>query len=139
VSAKRPFLRGWRRVVAIVLATAPIGVLVFVLIFVARTELAFDEERCPYVEGELRSVAAGVAIREDARVCQEDVEERRWVLLRERQPPLELGRRRLGTELWGEGYTWSAHVDDEGRVRVEIQNPSQPPRLFREPAADAGA
>ena len=53
------------------------------MVFMAQNEAAFDEATCPYQVMETREVAEGVEVREDARRCQADVEEHRWVLLRE--------------------------------------------------------
>ena len=127
----------WKRPLLIVLATAPLAVIALSMVLMARSTVAFDEDRCPYQEGQTRSVSEGVSVREDARNCQPGVEERRWVLLREGEEPLELGRRRL-SESGFEGYTWTATEEDE-RVRIEVQTPGLDPRIFREPSPDAGA
>lgn len=131
-------LAGWKRPILIVLATAPAVAIVAMLAFMARSEIAFDESRCPYVEGATRLVHEGVAVREDARECQPGVSEHRWVLLRDGEAPIELGRRRLDARYYEDGYAWSA-TDEQGRVSIEIRNPGQEPRVFREPAPDAGA
>lgn len=132
-----PERRGWKRPILIVLATAPIGVMLLFFAFMAQNEAAFDERRCPYGEdGEVRRVLEGVNVRHDVRRCQEGVEEHRWVVLRAGESPLEIGRRRLDREYF-EGQTWSVS-DEDGRVRLEIQNPGMEMRLFRE-RRDAGA
>lgn len=122
---------GWKRPVLIVLATAPAVVAVGAFVFIVRTELAFDEARCPYVEGEARVLREGLSVREDARECQPGVEEHRWVVLREGEEPREIGRRRLESRYFEDDYAWSAR-EEEGRVRLEIRNPGQEPRVFRE-------
>lgn len=127
---------GWKRPVLIVLATAPVLVAVGALVFIVRSELAFDEERCPYVDGEARVVREGLSVREDARECQPGVEEHRWVVLREGEEPREIGRRRLESRYFEGDYDWSAH-EEEGRVRLEIRNPGQDLRVFREREPDA--
>lgn len=129
-------LTGWRKVVLFVLATAPIGFAIYSFVFMAQSEIAFDEASCPYGEPELREVRSGVSVQEERRTCQDGVEEHRWVLLRSGHEPLELGRRRLEARLY-DGYSWSV-TEPEGRVRIEILNPGQDPRVFREPAPDAG-
>jgi hypothetical protein len=122
---------GVRRPILIVVALAPIVAIGFFFAFMARSEVAFDEERCPYgQDGEQRLVRPGVAVRRDARSCAEGVEEQRWVLLREGSLPVELGRRRLEARYF-EGQTWSVS-EEEGRVRLEIRNPGLEPRVFRE-------
>ncbi len=126
-----PENRGWKRPLLIVLATAPIGAMLLFFVFMARNEAAFDEARCPYGEdGEVRLVREGVRVRHDVRVCEEGVEEHRWVLLREREAPVEIGRRRLESERF-QGATWTV-AEEDSRVRLEIRNPGMEPRIFRE-------
>lgn len=134
--SERRGLAGWKRPLLIVLATAPLLVVAFSLFLMSRSELAFDEARCPYERGEERLVHAGVSVREDTRACAPGVEEHRWILLRDGEEPLELGRRRLDARYY-RGYTWTAR-EERGRVSIEIRNPGQEPRVFREPAPDAG-
>lgn len=122
---------GWKRPILIVLATAPIGLAIFSFVFMARSELAFDETRCPFRNGEVRLVREGVSVREDSRTCEEGVEERRWVLMRDGEEPREIGRRRLASTYFENGYGWSAS-EEQGRVRLEIRNPGHDPRVFRE-------
>ncbi|HJL20203.1 MAG TPA: hypothetical protein RMH99_31340 [Sandaracinaceae bacterium LLY-WYZ-13_1] len=129
-------LAGWKKALLVVLATAPIGVIAFSLFFMARYESDFDEARCPFEATETRPVRDGLSVREDRRVCQPGIEERRWVVLREGFAPLELGRRPLDEAAY-ESYEWSA-TEEHGRVRIEIDNPGHDPRVFREPALDSG-
>ncbi len=135
---EREGMGGWKRPLLIVLATAPILVAVGAFVFMARTELAFDDASCPYAEGETQHVRAGVSVREDARECLEGVEEHRWVLLREGEPPREIGRRRLESRYFEGSYAWTVTEEEGGRVRLEIRSPGQEPRVFRERAPDAG-
>ena len=128
----------WKRPLLIVLATAPIGLAIFSFVFMARSELAFDESRCPYRNGSTRAIAPGVEVREDSRECEASVQEHRWVLLRAGRPSMEIGRRRLDSRFFGEGYQWLASMEND-RVRLEIRNPGMDPRVFREPAPDAGS
>lgn len=147
-------LTGWKRVVAIIVATAPIGIALFSFAFMARSERAFDESRCPYELVELREVEPEareeeeeseaeeaelppIFVREDAHTCEEGVEEHRWVLIREGEPEVPMGLRRLEAHLY-EGYSWTASIEG-GRVGISISNPGQEhPRVFREAAPDAG-
>lgn len=123
--------RGLKRPILIVLATAPLGILLLSMFMMARSELAFDEARCPFETGEVRVVSDGVSVREDARTCQEGVEEHRWVLMREGQEPREIARRRLEAAYFEGDYAWSASETDDN-VEVEIRNPGQEPRVFHE-------
>lgn len=122
----------------VLLATAPIGILFFSFVFMARYEAAFDEETCPYVEVETRELSEGASMREDRRACQEGIEERRWVLMREGEAELELGRRPLDAESYAGDYSWTAAIDDEDRATVDIRNPGHEMRRFREPSPDSG-
>lgn len=136
--AGRGKIVGWRKVVLVVLALAPIGVLVWSMIFMQQNEAAFDEARCPYEEVEVRVVDEAISVREERRLCQPHVEEHRWVLLRDGEEPENIGLRRLDTELYAD-YRWTAEVRDDGRVRLEILNGDLDPRVFNEPAdEDAG-
>lgn len=129
--------KGWKKPLLVVLATAPIGFAIFAFVFMAQYERAFDESRCPYEELETRAIAEGVAVREDRRVCQDDIEEHRWVILRDGRRELELGRRPLERHYYRGAYRWTAQESD-GRVRIEIENPGLDMRAFREPHPDAG-
>jgi len=124
-------VKSWKRPILIVLATLPIGLIAFIMLFMARSEVAFDEARCPFEQGELRLVREGVAVREDARTCQEGVEEHRWVLLREGRAPHEIARRRMDAQYFEGDYGWSAS-DEDGNVELTIRSPGQEPRVFRE-------
>jgi len=126
-----------KRAALIAVATAPVFVALFAFGFMIRSELAFDERTCPFEEREVREVAAGVSVREEARVCQPEVEEHRWVLLRDGHPELPVAQRRLDQRFF-RGASWTAAWEDE-RVTVEIHNPGQPDRVFHGPAPDAGA
>lgn len=132
-------MKGWKQPILFVLATLPLGIIAFIMVFMARSEVAFDEARCPFEEGELRLVRQGVSVREDARRCQEGVEEHRWVLLRDGSAPHELARRRMDAEYFEGDYGWSASEED-GNVELRIRHPGQEePRIFRErPLAETG-
>lgn len=133
----RELWRSWKWPFLFVLATAPIAIIAFSMFFMAQNELAFDEVRCPFEEGETRLVSPGVSVREDARTCQEDVEEHRWVLHREGQAPREIARRRLEARYFEGDYRWTAAVE-EGEVEIEIVNPGHGSRIFREHSELAG-
>lgn len=135
MSVARRRVSGWKRPLLIVVATAPIGVVLVLFAFMARYEAAFDESRCPYEASEVRVVRLGLEVREDVRTCQPGVEEHRWVVLREGFDPLEIGRRPLNAADY-RGYSWTAS-EEEGRVHLEIRNPGHEPRVFREPPLDS--
>ncbi len=131
-------MRGWKKAVLVGLAVAPIGFAILAFVFMARSELAFDEATCPFEEREVRDVAPGVRVRDEARTCQPGVEEHRWVVLREGRPELAIGQRRLAAEAWV-GSSWTAVLRD-GHVRLEIRDGTTEdhPRVFNE-RIDAGA
>ncbi|MCA9604920.1 MAG: hypothetical protein KC619_04975 [Myxococcales bacterium] len=129
-------MKGWKKAALVVVATAPIGVAVFAFVFMAQSELAFDESTCPFEEREVRDVEEGIRVRDEARECQPGVVEHRWVVLREGEPDLAIGQRRLTAEMW-QGSTWTAELR-EGHVRLEIHDRSQDQtRVFNE-HLDAG-
>jgi hypothetical protein len=115
-----------------IIAVAPSVILVVIIgIFVARSELAHDEGSCPFRDVEERSVIDGVTVLEQMRRCQEGVEERRWVVLRQGHKR-EIGRRRLHQPLYADGnYSWDAEMRD-GYVHIDIRNSGIDPAEFRE-------
>lgn len=119
----------WLRILLVIPAiVAPLGI----LLFIARAELAHDEERCPYSEVEVRQVAPDIRVREDFRRCLEGVEEHRFTVLRDGEERA-LGKRRFAPQAFeGEGYGWKAKQEESGRVRVTVTNPGHRPREFLE-------
>lgn len=136
-----PKIVGWKKAILVALAVAPIGVAILSFVFMAKSELAFDERTCPYEEVEVRRVTPTAQVRDERRECQPGIEEHRWILLREGQDPVPLALRRLPSERY-EGYSWTATEETTegtaGRIRIEIRNPGQDLRVFREAAPDAG-
>ena len=127
----------WMRAILVVLALAPIAFMIYTFVFMAENEAAFDEELCPYEPVETREVTAAISVREDRRVCQPEVEEHRWTLLREGAAEVPLGLRRLDAALY-EDYEWTATVNAEGLVHLEIHNGDADVRVFNEhPPGDA--
>ena len=130
-------MSGWKKPLLVTVAVAPIGLAILAFVFMVRSELAFDEATCPFVEREVRELAPGIRVREDERTCQEGVEEHRWVVLRAGEPEYPIGQRRLSAELY-EDYSWSAEMSG-AHVRLEIRDPSlEHPRVFNERLDDAG-
>ncbi|MCB9593140.1 MAG: hypothetical protein H6719_10440 [Sandaracinaceae bacterium] len=130
-------MKGWKKAALVALATAPIGFAILAFVFMARSELAFDEATCPFEEREVRDVGPGVRVRDESRACQPGVEEHRWVVLRSGEEDLAIGQRRLDASMW-RGYSWTAELR-EGHVRLEIRDQSQDEaRVFNERLPDAG-
>ncbi len=123
------------RWVLILVATLPAGIAIGIFIFIARFSMAHDESRCPFREVEARAVSADAIVREESRQCLPEVEEHRWVLLRQDRGELELGRYPL--EQIGRGFPWHADLE-EGRVVVTVTNEGRGDIVFREPTPDGG-
>lgn len=124
------------KMVAAAVLLPGVGMMLLMGYFIARSELAHDEVDCPFVSGGERSIEGGLSIREDARRCQDGIEERRWVLLRPGEPERELGRRRLHRELFeDEGYGWTTTIEGDAVV-VTVRNPGVPDGELREIAPD---
>jgi hypothetical protein len=119
----------------VVIGTLPAVVAIGILAFVARLGIASDESRCPFHEVETREVAPGISIREESRRCIEEIEEHRWLSVREGESPLELGRFPLEAAQIDDGFPWSARID-EGRAVVTVTNVDRGDLVFREPDAD---
>jgi len=115
-----------------VAVAVPSAVLVILIAaFVARSELAHDEETCPFEEVARAPVAAGIELVDERRRCQESVEEHRWVVLRG-EGRHEIGRRRLAADAYGpDRYSFTTSIED-GFVHVRIQNRGIEPAHFRE-------
>jgi hypothetical protein len=125
------------RWVLILIATLPAGIAIGIFFFIARFSMAHDETRCPFQQIETRVVSSSAIVREDSRQCLPEVEEHRWVLLRQGQREIELGRYPLESEQIERGFPWQATLE-EGRVVVTVTNEGRGDIVFREPAPDGG-
>lgn len=125
------------RWVLVLVATIPAILAIGIFLFIARFSVAHDESRCPFREVETRVVGTAVVVREDSRQCLPEIEEHRWVLRREHQAELELGRYPLESEQIERGFPWRAELND-GRVVVTVTNEGRGDLVFREPTPDAG-
>lgn len=122
----------WARWVGLALALPSVLLVIGIAVFVARAEIAHDEESCPFEPVEVRDLASDVRVREDRRTCQPEIEEHRWVVERGVQKR-EIGRRRLASHLYGaEVYDWVAELQDG--VVVQIRNDGVDSATFRENA-----
>ena len=121
----------WAIIAMIPGVAAPLVILGFIL----RMEYAHDEERCPFTPVATRALDADVAVREEARGCLPDVEERRYLVVRGRRSEL-IGSRRFAPAAFGAGYAWRAEVSEGGEVSVYITNPGHPERMYREGTAE---
>lgn len=121
----------------VVLGVFPAVAAIGIFVFIARFSMAHDEARCPFHEVETRAVGEQVSVREESRRCLPEIEEHRWIAVRQGRPELELGRFPLEAEQIERGFPWEA-VEDEGRAVVTVTNEGRGELIFREPAPDAG-
>lgn len=109
-------------------AIAPIAIFAFILL----TERAHDEARCPFQELSRRTASEGVYVIEEARRCIDEVEERRFMVLRDGQRRL-LGERRFAPALFApEIYSWEVKVSDQGETHVRVVQKEHGEVVFRE-------
>jgi len=77
---------------------------VFVLIF--RNERAHDEDTCPFQAWSERAFSNGTVF-EEQRNCIENITERRYRVVRDKQPGFELARKRLSSDRFAQDrYRW---------------------------------
>jgi hypothetical protein len=121
--------------IGVAVVVPAIAVFVSIMIFVARAELAFDEESCPFERVESRNVGSGVLVHDEMRACQESIVEHRWIV--ERDGALrEIGRRRLPAAAYArDAYGWQAELE-AGFVHVAIENAGVESARFRENAPE---
>jgi hypothetical protein len=124
----KPFPPRWARYLLIPGIIGPVLVLGFIFI----TEVAHDEQRCPYVPGETRVLSREVSVREDSRNCLWDVEDHRYSVIRGGNEHT-LGRRRFRAAAFAQDqYRWQAELSAQDEVKVRIQNQGHNPATFRE-------
>lgn len=119
--------------IAIALVVPSVVLFVGVSLFVAITEYAHDESRCPFERvGERTLVDGTIVVQEDRRSCVEGVEERRWIVRRPDRGPREVARRRLSSDFFEPSrYRWRAALEDDW-VHIRIENDGVSPAVFRE-------
>lgn len=105
-------------------ALSGLMVLTVLVIFglILRSESAHDEQACPFAHKSEQRMG-DVTVREEARSCLPEVEERRWLAARAGEAPYELARKRLDKARFApERFAWSLREDDgQGLVlRIEI-------------------
>lgn len=133
--------RRWLKWLAVALLAPGAILVVVVMFFLVRSELAHDEARCPFERVDSREVADGIAIVDEGRRCQDGVEEHRWVVVRDGSRR-EIGRRRLDQRLFdARAYSYAAEIEREtGGVVVHVRNEGIAEQSFRErPRPDVSA
>jgi hypothetical protein len=118
----------WFLWIAIPGAIAPIVIFGFILL----TESAHDEDKCPFRELSRRPGGPGGEVIEEGRRCIDDVEERRFVMLRSGERYV-LGERRFAPDLFSpDVYSWEVKVSDEGETHVRVAQKGHGEVVFRE-------
>lgn len=125
----------WWLPIVVIVGALPAVFAVAIFVIIVRYSVAHDPDNCPYVLGAVRDVNDGIAVREDTRQCMDDVEDHRWVVVRDGDEDLPLGN----LPLMGTSVTvgWEAHLDD-GRVVVDVEIPDRGSLTFREPERGVG-
>lgn len=107
---------------------APLAIFAFILL----TEKAHDDARCPFVELSRRTASPGVEVIEESRRCIADVEERRFVVVRDGQRQA-LGERRFAPALFApDVYSWEIKVSEQGETHVRVAQKGHGEVVFRE-------
>jgi hypothetical protein len=116
-------------------AIAPIAIFGFILL----TESAHDEASCPFRELTRRTASEDAVVIEESRHCIGDVEERRFVVVRNGQRQV-LGERRFAPALFApEVYSWELKVSEQGETHVRVAQKGHGAVVFREGTADERA
>lgn len=127
-SAGESFMPRWVLYLVLPGAIGPLLIFLFIVI----TERAHGTESCPYRELGRRELAPGLLVVEDRRRCLENVEDRRYRVLRGDVEHV-LGSRRFEPGAFaGAGYHWQAELAGTGEVTMQVYNPGHPPAVFRE-------
>jgi len=109
-------------------AIAPIAIFAFILF----TETAHDEANCPFAELTRRTAGEGVEVIEESRRCIDDVEERRFVVVRNGQRQA-IGERRFAPALFApDVYSWEIKVSEQGETHVRVAQKGHGAVVFRE-------
>lgn len=107
---------------------APIAIFAFILL----TETAHDEASCPFQELTRRTASEGVDVIEESRRCIDDVEERRFVVVRDGRRQA-IGERRFAPALFApEVYSWEIKVSEQGETHVRVAQKGHGAVVFRE-------
>ena len=124
----------WVRIM-VVIGALPAVFAILIFAFVMRSGCAHEESRCPFRDVETRVLDERASVIEQGRRCMQDVEEYRWVIVRDHGAPMELGR--MPQERLGERFPWEARLED-GRVIIDVTNEPRGIFTLREPFPDGG-
>jgi len=105
---------------------------VLILGFIFVSELAHDQDRCPYVRQSEQALSEAIMVREESRSCLPGLVERRFSVVRNGSERV-LGRRRFSAAAFAPGhYRWRAELSAQGEVRIAVDNDGHEPAQFRE-------
>lgn len=127
----------WWLPIAVFFGALPAVLAIGIFVWVIRTGLAHEESRCPFHDVETRPLDAHASVLEQSRRCIDDVEEHRWMVVRDEGTPMELGRMPLENERIAEGFPWEARIEDD-RVVIDVTNEPRGVFTLREPFPDGG-
>jgi hypothetical protein len=127
----------WWLPIAVFFGALPAILAIAIFGWVIRTGLAHDESRCPFGDVTTRELDAHASVLEQSRRCVEEVEEHRWMLVRDHGSPVELGRMPLERSRIAEGFPWEARIEDD-RVVIDVTNEPRGIFTLREPFEDGG-
>ena len=123
-----PLLPRWAMWLMLPGVVAPVLVFGFI-IFAHR---AHDVARCPYRQLSRRELAHVATVVEESRNCIGTVEEHRYVLERGGNRRV-LGERRFDKAAFSSAsYSWTANIDEQGEVHIEVHNAGHGDVRFRE-------
>jgi hypothetical protein len=110
------------KLIGMVLSGLMVLSVLVVFVLIMRSESAHDEQRCPFARSEARALAGDVQVIEEARRCVPEAEERRWLVQRGSEAPIEIARKRLPRESFaGQRFAWRAREDAKHQVVVELE------------------
>ena len=136
MSAEHPKVKTpWYLPILVILGATPAVIAIGIFAFVMRMGCAHDETRCPFVDAETRPLDAHASVLEQSRHCLPEVEEHRWLVVRDHGAPLELGR--MPQERIGEAFPWTARIEND-RVIIDVTNEPRGVFTLREPFPDGG-
>jgi len=120
------------RKLGIAVSALMVVLVVTVFVLVVRSESAHDETKCPFSKLSERVIGTATVI-EETRSCVPEAEERRWLVQRGGQKPVEFGRKRLPKERFTADRTkWSLTEDKNKQLLLNIEVDGHPFSEFRE-------
>ena len=109
------------RTVGIVLSGLMVAAVLAILLFIVRSESAHDEVTCPFVKRSERTLEGALVV-EETRSCLPEAEERRWLVSRSGQKPVEFARKRLPKEHFTDDHAvWVLSLDEQKKVVLTLR------------------